>query len=328
MSSRGNNLLACRSSGLGSRSRHRLSTVGLAILPLVLLIDCNGTIVFKDSRDGSSGDTRDLRFDTGSAPDIGTDLRLPDADLEVVVHDDGAGDASSEISIDAAPDRPLDAGSEHLADAPIEVATDASRDAPPDAPREASVDTSGPFVCGQDTDCRLPGLHCLLNTAGQPGRCVECTGNNHCPSPGGAPAGKLCDPVLHRCVECTVAADCPSPSSIYPSQCGATSHICIQGCQDDTTTACPTVRSYHCNDDIWFCVECLSNADCVGSSHGALCNMSDFVCVQCLGTTCSAALSCDPVTARCVECKSTSECLTPARPLCDPTTLTCVAVPP
>jgi hypothetical protein len=290
------------------------------------------------------------RLDLGPNGGAGRDAAQSDIGVvdpgplaEVPGGTDGSSDNAPDLTVDTLPvviDAPVGDASVG-ADAPADLARDAVLDVPgggdvslgSDGPRDATneaSDASGPFVCTSDSTCNLQGrLHCLI-VPGQPGRCVECTGNGHCvkPSPNPTP---LCDLVLNRCVECVVASDCPSPSSIYPSTCTPVSRHCQTGCEDDLTTACPTTRRYHCVDDLYLCVECqpaTAAIDCAGSPHGTLCHPSEFVCVSCLATSCPVGMTCDPLTARCVQCRTSRDCRDPGMPLCDPATLTCVPVPP
>jgi hypothetical protein len=201
-------------------------------------------------------------------------------------------------------------------------------DGPAAAPDAAAPDVAAPadagpapFVCAQDGDCRLPGLHCLI-AAGQPGICVECINDGHCST---RPGAKRCDPVINRCVECVSGTDCPTQSS-YPSNCTPVSRRCLTGCSDDTVASatCPTTRSYVCIDELYLCVECQTSADCASSPHGSICHPSEFVCVQCVSNSCPSAQTCDAVTGRCVECRTSRDCHTAAAPLCDPVAFTCV----
>jgi hypothetical protein len=187
---------------------------------------------------------------------------------------------------------------------------------------------TGPFSCAADADCKLTGLHCLV-MAGQPGVCVECLGDGQCPS-----TAHRCDPSSNRCVECLTATDCPVSSlpgeETKPSSCTATGHHCLLGCDDSSpTVTCPTTRNFTCaGSGVDLCVECRSNGDCSGSSNGSIC--SENLCVRCTATSgsCASGQSCDAVTGRCVECLSSRDCHNTALPLCSPTTLTCVALPP
>jgi hypothetical protein len=201
---------------------------------------------------------------------------------------------------------------------------DTGPDLVPDTGRDAGTDARGPFNCIQDADCGLPGLHCL-GSPGQPGTCAECVGDSHCPNAG----ARKCDPQLHRCVECVAAADCPPSQSSYPSTCTSVSRRCLPGCSDDSAAArlCPTTRAYSCNEELYLCIECLTNANCAASPSGTLCHPSEYVCVQCLTGTCGGGQSCDAITGRCVQCRSSADCTSPGAPLCDPSTHTCVAIP-
>ena len=224
-------------------------------------------------------------------------------------------------------------------DVPIDVGPDV-RDTGVDLPRDTGVDV-GPVVCTTASQCnKVPGLTCLV-AAGQPGRCVECVGNGDCAA---NTLAKTCDTSAtgtssHRCVECLTTTQCPpvvppGEDSPKPSQCTPT-HRCLPGCDDSHGNLCPA-RAPHpfvqcLGSGIDLCIYCLADTDC---GPGGTC-LADHTCVTCLTdancTSTAATPICDGVAGRCVQCRDSLDCTPakyPGRPLCDPATLTCVAVPP
>ena len=65
------------------------------------------------------------------------------------------------------------------------------------------------------------------------------------------------------------------------------------------------------------CVECASNADCVGAAGGPACDLDTHTCVACtVGTDCTAPLAaCLPDTNTCVRCDDRPDCAAPT-PAC------------
>lgn len=225
----------------------------------------------------------------------------------------------------------IDAAVDQRVDVPPDV-----RDTGPDV-RDTGVDVrpdTGPIttvVCANAADCKLPGLTCLI-PAGQPGRCVECTGTGNCTG-----ANKVCDSISNRCVECTNAVnDCGTTTSEHVPQC-STTHRCLNGCSDDipgTTDKCPSAAqtcvtgSMSSGPDL--CLFCTANSQC---GTGGTCVAPGF-CVTCTSDTACAASNpakplCDTTfTGNCVQCRDSRDCVKyPGFPLCDPVALICKAVP-
>jgi hypothetical protein len=249
--------------------------------------------------------------------------------------DDGPvadGTTPPDAPVDVPVDRPRDMSSPDVSDVPIDRPPDLPRDVPPDLPRDLRGDAGGPVVCTQNGgECKLPGLFCLI-AAGQPGRCVECTGSGAGQCPNSTPR---CDPVLNRCVECTastVGTDCPltgNTDSEHPSTC-TPEHRCLNAC-DDSSSASGTCAKpgFTCNgggatpDHV--CVDCMVASDC----PRPFCIHN--VCMQCgsSGGDCAgqAGPICD-ISGNCVQCGDSRDCKNPGLPLCNPATHTCVAVPP
>jgi hypothetical protein len=237
------------------------------------------------------------------------------------------GNGSGGAPIDAAVDT-RDAPADLPIDTPREAPIDVPIDTPRDLPREMGVD-AGPIVCTVAANCRLAGLTltCLV-AAGQPGRCVECIGNSDCASNANA---KFCDPNTQRCVECLVGAtDCPTSDDSHVSQCSQ-NHRCLNGCDDSSATPCPTkpgtVQPFCAGSGVDLCLYCTVNSQC---GAGGTC-LPDNVCVYCINDASCAGTPgtplCDAIAGRCVQCHDSRDCKTAGFPLCNPSTLTCVAVP-
>lgn len=158
--------------------------------------------------------------------------------------------------------------------------------------------------CASDTD-RCPGgickagvgcVSCILDS--QCGAGMICTANNTC-VPGCSaqnptcPSGLACDPALGQCVECLDSTSCTNPPLTV---CNPTTHTCVQ-CA--TSTDCRDPMRPTCDPSTNTCVGCLSNTDC---PNNGVCHMQR--CVQCLSDAqCGGSTPrCNPATNACVAC--------------------------
>jgi hypothetical protein len=292
------------------------------VLPVVLLAigACNSPLTFTNAVHGTGG--------SGAPPlaDGGGDIAISGTGGNNGSGGDGTGGNGTGGTgpIDAPVDTPR-------VDVPVDIGPDL-RDTGVDLPRDTGVDV-GPVVCTTASQCnKVPGLTCLVSA----GRCVECVANSDC---AGNALATICDTATsHRCVECLSASQCPlapqpGEDSPKPSQC-TLSHRCLNGCDDSQGNLCParSPRPFiQCaGSGLDVCVYCMVAGDC---GTGGTC--LDHVCVTCLtdGDCVSTAATpiCDGIAGRCVQCRDSVDCTPakyPGRPLCNPATLTCVAVPP
>ncbi|MFT3927713.1 MAG: hypothetical protein QM778_34615 [Myxococcales bacterium] len=148
------------------------------------------------------------------------------------------------------------------------------------------------------------------------GSCVECVGDGNCG--GNRP---YCSLATHVCGECSADAqctggracvdgmcDCPGSTETCNGQCvdrstdeancGRCGHQCDQGeqcvggvchppCQSSGDCSAPLP---YCDPAGKLCVECLGDANCVGSQRGAHCDPTTLSCVQCVENADCAAL--------------------------------------
>lgn len=186
------------------------------------------------------------------------------------------------------------------------------------------------------------------------GACVQCNSGNSIRCTGGTP---VCNLTTNTCVQCLNSGNCVETSST--PVCDTSNNTCT-GCNADNGTAgvppvvlaCPgqllpacvsgscfeckdnavngtnlsacTPGQPVCKDSVHDCVECTSNAQCVGSN--GICNLSNNTC----GPGCSTDANCSSPTPRCktavqlcVECLDFTDC-TGVKTQCDTTTNKCV----
>ncbi|MFQ5414057.1 MAG: hypothetical protein ACE5E6_06320 [Phycisphaerae bacterium] len=197
--------------------------------------------------------------------------------------------------------------------------------------------------------------------------CVECLTDTDC----GDPLQPFCDVGPDVCVECLTAADCDDTDVCTDDACnaGACVHTfntapcddgffctapdaCLNGACVGGTTPCIDPALPVCDEADDACVECLTDADCVGNPSGPVCNVGPDVCVGCLvdadcddadvctddactagacthtfntapcddGLFCTTADAC--VSGACVG--GTTPCIDPALPVCDEADDQCV----
>lgn len=161
--------------------------------------------------------------------------------------------------------------------------------------------------------CTQHGMSCM----GDPSSCVECVEDAEC---GGA-GHQHCDPTLHRCTECGPNGGCDRGRV-----CDGWSHTCVRSCAPniDPDEDC-NGSGLICDMDRSLCVECQSDADCVGSPNGSHCPPGGSRCAACsIDADCtSSAHLCDPLTFTCVGCADSRDCA--AGQVCDPAAHSCVA---
>ncbi len=169
--------------------------------------------------------------------------------------------------------------------------------------------------CASDPDCRLANLYCDQFS----GACVECVRDTNCPA-----TSPRCDGALHRCVNCGVSGDCKATPP-ETAMCESTTHTCIVTCSENMKdTSCPAATP-KCLENQGLCIQCRSNADCVGNGTKLECDPLTGRCTECdRDDECPGHKPrCDRLHDVCVECTSSGDC--PAgKPLCDPSTYTCV----
>jgi hypothetical protein len=121
------------------------------------------------------------------------------------------------------------------------------------------------FACQSDADCaKTPGTP-LCDTSAIGHACVECLQDSDC---GQSPGGHTCLASAERC-GCRRGSDCA------PGQtCNLLKESCVPACASD--------------------------ADCVGSSSGALCHPVLDRCVSCIrDADCPVGIACDPQKLTC-----------------------------
>jgi len=143
-------------------------------------------------------------------------------------------------------------------------------------------------TCASDDDCTgKEAPYCAQ------GRCVSCKTGAHCG--GGAP---ICS-ASHTCVSCAaVDAGCPA-----------------------ATPACEANSGR--------CLECLGDGDCTKDASKSFCQAG--TCAGCAGAGAAACVGRNPAKpvcmpgGLCVECATSDDCKSAAKPICDTTANACVA---
>ena len=127
------------------------------------------------------------------------------------------------------------------------------------------------------------------------GQCVECTDSTSCTHP----PLVVCNPTTHTCVQCSTSADCRDPSRPVCDPSSSTCAGCLSSADCPNNGVCTLQR----------CVQCLSDAQCGGSTPR--CNPGTNACVACLpGATdkCPNGQYCRP-DFRCEQgCKTGTDC--------------------
>lgn len=149
--------------------------------------------------------------------------------------------------------------------------------------------------------------HCAelgLTCASEWQTCVECNGDDDCPS-----ASPYCDSQLHRCAVCDATRGCADRAV-----CDDWSHQCVTSCASDidpdhdchfTSLTCDVVRG--------ICMACTSEGDCAGQAGTPHCLAGGARCAECrTDADCPATMRrCDPLAFTCVECADSRDCATP-----------------
>jgi len=185
--------------------------------------------------------------------------------------------------------------------------------------------------CLDDDDCSEPPAPACESG----GRCVECTGDEHCvPVPdrpscdtasrrcvecldSGQCDGRACD-ARHRCVECVSDADCGAGT------CDIGRGRCRQACAGPD--ACDDPKRPFCDAASDSCVECNTDEHCTEPKRPAC--TPERECVECLTDDhCGADKpACLMATHRCGQCSRDAHCQ--AEQHCDLRSARCVPRPP
>ncbi len=173
---------------------------------------------------------------------------------------------------------------------------DAGTHLPIDPGHVTVTDGDGGQGCKGPTDCNLNEPYCDVGS----GKCVSCLVDIHCGF------GLHCDLTEHECV-CSSDAECRTTG-----RCDSLTRQCLVPCTSNTTCM-STLISPICEMDRSVCVQCLTDAECMGKTLGGvpieLCRHG--LCVQCWEEsqcTSPKAPHCQILAGICVECLSNADC--------------------
>ncbi len=221
-----------------------------------------------------------------------------------------------------------------------EVCVECLNDSDCDDTNPCTADT-----CSESGDCEhtdiAAGTACPGgNVCDGGGSCVQCISDAQCS--GSTPR---CNTASNTCVRCLANSDCDDTNPCTNDRCGTDNT-----CSNPPVAAGATCPGGNVCDGSGNCVECISDAQCSGSTPR--CNPASNTCVRCLansdcddtnpctndrcgtdntctnpplasGTTCPGGNVCDS-SGRCVECVSNAQCSGSSTPLCHPDFNTCV----
>jgi len=144
-------------------------------------------------------------------------------------------------------------------------------------------------TCTTNAQCTTPGLP-VCNPATN--TCVGCVMNGDCTTPG-AP---FCDPSTKTCVACVQDAQCPRGQLCQ-------ANVCVNGCTPNQP--CPMGQVCSAGGQ---CVQCTSDAQCGGATPK--CDVASNRCVQCLPSndTCPMGEYCRPDFTCERGCKTGTDC--------------------
>jgi hypothetical protein len=138
--------------------------------------------------------------------------------------------------------------------------------------------------CVTDAECGAMKPACAA------GRCVECSGDEHCPM------DQACNRALAQCTKrCTQNEECSEKDR---KLCDLNAAYCV-ACVADTD--CTKADRPRCEIQTGSCVQCVEDGDCSGATpHCA----ASYSCVECaLDTQCPDAGVCDLERATCAASK-------------------------
>jgi hypothetical protein len=182
-----------------------------------------------------------------------------------------------------------------------------------------------PNFCRVDKDCPSNVCDTTMNLCG--------------PSDGGSDGSDGSDAKVDRTdgptdVPSDVASDVAPPCTVASCGggtpvCDSTSKVC-RGCQSGSECAPRDAGAPVCAAEAGVCVECVASGDCKGATR-PVCNPSTSACRGCAtGTECAALGAALPAcvttgasTGACVECVTSGDCPTKAKPVCNTATNTC-----
>jgi uncharacterized repeat protein (TIGR01451 family) len=171
--------------------------------------------------------------------------------------------------------------------------------------------SSSPKVC---VGC-LVDSDCGQGASGQVCSAKTCVAGCRGAGGNGCPAGHVCtsaDSTQGQCVECLADSDCGGSAS--GKVCEPATSQCVAGCRGTGGNAClPPTTCTSADSSIGVCVQCTQDAQCGGSSSGAICESQRCVdgCRGAAGNACPTGKLCTSTASEpghCVECFSDSDC--------------------